>query len=179
MSRVRNADESKLRFRAARGDYEWRYRPLIDKVRAQYANYPDTPSGRVPPYIDEALEAHCRVYLVNALLNALNWRLDCSLEEGLPNLVPESQIISAERGTRRFLDYLGLERDTRKPLLIVETKRPSSSLPRRLKPVSYDSWSYIICNGLTGADLTGEWNEWLETLRDYVCSTKKRPVQLA
>ncbi len=116
MSRVRNADEFLLRFRKVRKAYEDIFAHRIAQVRAQYAGKPEE------GLIDKSLEAHVRVYVVNALLAALNWRLDQNPEDGLPNLIPEAPIRSQHSGTIRFLDYLGMERETINPLLIVETK---------------------------------------------------------
>jgi hypothetical protein len=177
VTRVRNAGQFQIQCRAAHRDYENRYGPLIAEVRAKYSN---NPIEQVIPAVEELLEAHGRAYLINALLNALNWRLNCTPEQGLPNLVPEAPVTSIHRGTTRFLDYLGLERDTLKPLLIVEAKRPGSLLPQRKMPVPKDAKyanlvdevPYVVCDGLEGVELVGEWNEWLDTLRDYVCSAK-------
>ena len=79
--------------------------------------------------MDESLEAHIRVHVVNCLLAALNWRLNASPEDGLPNLLPEAPIRSTRAKSVRLFDYLGLESGDNSPLLIVETKRPSTSLP--------------------------------------------------
>lgn len=175
MSPVRNADEFLLCYRRARGDYENLFRERIEKVRSIYSN---NPTRRVPPDLDRALEAHNRTYLINALLYSLNWRLDKSPEQDLPNLVPEVPIISIDRGTTRFLDYLGMERNEGRPLLIVEAKRLSASLPRLKNPSKQDYVASVICQGLNGIKLTGDWNKWLETLRDYVRSVKNRSGQL-
>lgn len=174
MSRVRNATEFSHRLHRAREDYERVYRRQVEEVRAQYA---DNPTEEAPPEIDESLEAHLRQYFVNGFLNALNWRLDFSPHDGLPNLIPESPIASLNRGTVRFLDYLGAEGEDHQPLLIVETKRPSSGLPKRKKAlVKYERETpgELICAGLGGDDLGAEWNEWLATLRDYVRSVHAR-----
>lgn len=105
---------------------------------------------------------------MNAFLAALNWRFDQTPDNGLPNLVPESPVRSQQRGTIRFLDYLGLERQTDNPLLIVETKRPSAELPSTLEPAA--TYSEIVSRGLAGASLSGQWNQWLKDLSDYVLS---------
>lgn len=175
MSPVRNADEFLLYYRRTRGDYENLFREQIEKVRSIYSN---NPTRKVPPDLDRALEAHNRTYLINALLYSLNWRLDKSPEQDLPNLVPEVPIISIDRGTTRFLDYLGMERNEGRPLLIVEAKRLSAPLPRLKNPSKQDYVASVICQGLNGIKLTGDWNKWLETLRDYVRSVKKRSGQL-
>ena len=89
-------------------------------------------------------------------------------EDGLPSLVPEAPVRSQHRGTIRFLDYLGIEAETENPLLIVETKRPSAELPSTLKPAA--TYSEVICRGLAGEPLSGEWNKWLLDLIDYLRS---------
>jgi hypothetical protein len=104
---------------------------------------------------------------------ALNWRLDTSPEDGLPNLVPEAPVESVERGTIRFLDYLGLERETNDPLLIVETKRRSSPLPQLVKQPA-DTYEEVVSRGLTGEPLMGQWSKWLTAVGDYVRSVHAR-----
>jgi hypothetical protein len=124
LSRVRHAAEFLHQIQRLRQDYERKYRPRVEEVRAQYSS---NPTGNGPPVIDECLEAHIRAYLVNGFLSALNWRImpdDC-----LPNIVPESPVQSLERGTTRFLDYLGIDNDASRPLLLVESKRPYVQLP--------------------------------------------------
>ena len=174
MSRVRNATEFLDRLRRILANYQERYRDFIAEARAQYA---DNPTGEPAAEIDECLEAHLRHYVINGFLNALNWRLELSPDEGLPNLIPEAPITSLTRRSIRFLDYLGAERNTGKPLLIVETKRPSSELPRRRQSTvrndEDDNTSKTICGRFdeaNPADLGANWNEWLDTLRDYVQS---------
>src|SRR5439155_14602448 len=93
------------------------------------ARYDRLPPERRPRDFDEALEHHARCHLIHALLSGLNWRLDLTLEDGLPNLFCEVAVRSTTLGTRRLLDYLGIQHETNDPLLIVEAKRPSSSLP--------------------------------------------------
>ena len=86
-------------------------------------------------------------------------------------------IRSTKRGTVRFLDYLGLERQDDKPLLIVETKRPSEALPclRITEPGDeLMSAAEVLCDGLRGSRLLGDWNEWLDTLSDYVRSLHEK-----
>jgi hypothetical protein len=168
VSRVRNATEFLRLLLRARDDYRTIYRRLIEDIRTQFAR---NPSGQVPPDIDESLEAHMRVYFVNVFLNALNWRMELSPQNGLPNLIPEAPIESSSAGSTRFLDYLGLEGGGGRPLLIVETKRPSSKLPRKR---TKDAIRKAICDGLTRANLGREWNEWLGTLQDYVRSVHDR-----
>ena len=104
-----------------------------------------------------------------------------------PNLFPEIAVRSEVSGTRRFLDYLGIERSTNNPLLIVEAKRPNSPLPalatlpdistKRMKQTNVqsaipatDTGSFVISQGLAGKPLVGDWSQWLQDLRGYVRS---------
>jgi hypothetical protein len=104
--------------------------------------------------------------------------LDAGGEDGLPSLIPEAQIRSSQSDNTRFLDYLGSNGGTDDPLLIVETKRPNSLLPKRkvvagkgdVHSVADEPMASVLCDGLKGVGLTGNWNKWLETLRDYVNS---------
>jgi hypothetical protein len=118
MIRTRNANEALLEFRKARTSYEERIKPRIADIRKLYAAW------NQKEVVDESLEAHIRVHVVNCLLAALNWRLNASPEDGLPNLLPEAPIRSTRAKSVRFFDYLGLESGDNSPLLIVETKRP-------------------------------------------------------
>jgi len=179
VSRVRNATEFLSRLRRTRANYEDRYRGVIAEARAEYSN---NPSGKIQSEVDESLEHHLRQYFINGFLNALNWRLEITPDEGLPDLIPEAPIASLTRRSTRFLDYLGADRETRKPLLVVETKRPSSHFPRPSSRATRTkvSTSATICSRLADADpanpdadpanLGTDWNEWLDTLKDYVRS---------
>ena len=162
MSQVRNADDFLLEFRKIRADYDGAFGPRIAEIRTKYAGTPEE------GLLDQSLEVHGRTYIVNALLAALNWRLDVRPEDGLPNLFPEAPIRSVERRSVRFLDYLGLERQTANPLLIVETKRPNAQLPSTQKPAA--TYSEVVSRGLASEPLNGEWNKWLQDLRDYLRS---------
>ena len=166
MSMVRNADDFLLRFCRISDDYERTFGPMLSRIREQYTNEPKK------QIIKDFLEFHARTYFVNAFLAALNWRIDLPPTDGLPNLVPEVPLRSKERGSIRFMDYLGFERETDKPLLIVETKRPGAMLPQTMVPAS--TYSEIISLGLKGGKLIGEWNNWLATLRDYVNSVYQK-----
>jgi hypothetical protein len=176
VSRVRTATQFLQKLRKIAAQYEQLFRPRIDEIRKNFVQRPPTK----PPLADESLEAHSRAYFLNALLAALNWRLDVSPETALPNLVPEAPIQSLEKGTICFLDYLGFERDSARPLLVVEAKRPSSILPRLAKlPDDSRSPSYleVISRGLTGERLLGQWSQWFSTLRDYIRSVYAKANQ--
>ena len=178
MSRVRNADEFVQTFRRLRRAYENDLAPLIAKMRDQYI---EKTGSNPPSSFDDNLEIHLRVYFIDTLLESLNWRLNKDTYGNTPNLLPESVVRSVQSGHRRYLDYLGFEAETNRPLLVVETKRPNSPLPRltdaasasRADVSSQDIRLLLrktLLDGLSGAQLDGEWNKWLETLRDYVRS---------
>ena len=175
MSRVRNAEDFLQEYRRIRFQYDDLYLPRIEAIRVSYS---DNPAGSTPPSVDNALEAHLREYVVNAFLRSLNWRMDVSVEDGMPNLIPEVPIASSLDETTKFLDYLGTERGGSDPLLIVESKRPRSPLPKRkaasgkssATAMADETLGSIISAGLGGAELSGDWNEWLDTLKDYVQS---------
>jgi len=190
MNRVRNANQFSLEFRKTIDRYQEIFKPQIARLREEYATFPEEEG-----LVDESLEIHIRSYVINALLAALNWRIDTSPENDLPNLVPEAPVRSVSRGTIRFLDYLGIERQTDKPLLVIEVKRPSSNLPqdadrsrkmvksiqKKMKFEGIDVISRrsnlladLISSGLKGNALTGEWGSWLDDLRDYIRSVNKK-----
>jgi len=162
-----NEADFREKYLALRSDYEAVYRELVRQNDARFA--PRRTDPRAP------LEAHCRQYFVDPFLEALNWRLNTS-DQGAPNAFPESRVASASRGTVLRLDYLGVERGTTTPLMIVETKSPDSAFPRLRQPLSSQSFersesrspALVIAAGLKGAALTGNWNEWLSDLRSYV-----------
>src|SRR5207244_2528870 len=66
--------------------------------------------------------------------------------------------------------YLGSDTDGDDPLLIVEAKRPSAELPILLHDASAMPVqdAEILRRGLRGAELSGDWPKWLETMRDYI-----------
>jgi hypothetical protein len=167
VTRVRNSDEFWQRYQELLAYYRRVYKPLLENLRNQYAA---GGKSQMPPALDNVLEFHTRTYVVNAFLAALNWRLDVQADFGLPNLAPEISVESAERGTKRFLDYLGFERETNRPLLLVETKRPRSLLPELAESADRPPHAEVLARGLRGEKLLADWSEWLKTLTDYVVS---------
>jgi hypothetical protein len=179
VTRVRDATEFSIQLRRAREDYERIYRPRVEEVRAQFAS---NDSGQESPDVDDALEAHVRQYLINALLNALNWRLDRRPDQGLETItIPEAPIKPSGTGNTRFLDYLGTDGSEGRALLVVETKRPNSSLLSRIRKYNRyadETLPQLIAAALEGkADVGKEWQEWLETLRDYARRVRDQSSQ--
>jgi hypothetical protein len=117
------------------------FRIALDKARDFYeqqaaALVAATRSGgaaAAPASPEEAMrEVHLRAYLVDSLLRALGWKIGGP--GGDLNVVPEVAVPGRER--KYFLDYLGLDREGRTPLMVVETKRPGSPPPATTKPDS-------------------------------------------
>jgi hypothetical protein len=159
MRRFLHAGQFRDKFASLRADYENTYSQQIQRIRGSAS---DNPTSQPPPIVDECLEYHARTYIINGMFEALNWPLQS--DEGLPAFVPEAQIESLERGTRRFLDYFGLSPTTQKPLIVVEAKRPSLSLP------SDENLPETIASGLREQNLGEVWNEILSSIQDYVNS---------
>lgn len=169
MSRSRNGTKFLQEYRRIRYQYEEDCKKQLEKIQAKY----------IQSHVEEILEAHLREFFVNAFLEALNWRMKVNN----PNLIPESSVTSASSGTRLFLDYFGIEQETAKPLLIVETKRPGISLPVKqphsdktsMKSLTEDSRAVVIASGLADHPLIPKkWNEWLSDLREYVKSVNNQ-----
>lgn len=79
----------------------------------------------------------------------------------------------------RRLDYFGFERDTDRPLLIIEAKRPKIHLPELKDPgEARPKVASVVAAGLKGEPLHGDWNRVLETVRDYVVSTSSGGQQV-
>jgi hypothetical protein len=184
VSRSRNAVDFRTAFLGAKSKYDYVFRDRIDRLHAKL----DKPSKVA---VDDSLEYHSRCFIINTLLEGLNWRLNAKPQDGLPNVLPETAVRSEASGTRRFLDYLGFERETLKPLLVVEAKRLKAPLPvlatlpkpgTRGVPVLPDEtlmgYSMAISQGLVGDKLSGEWNQWLRDLKDYILSIRRRTPEI-
>jgi hypothetical protein len=169
LSVVKNANELFIKLQGIYNRYDTLVAPLLAKLRSRYT---DAELDTFQP----DLEAHRRCYLINDLLATLNWRLDTKADASLPNLVPEQALPSVEAGHTRFLDYLGFERETQSPLLIVEAKRLLDPPALASPDAATDSLSEVtvLARGLRGEKLKGQWSEWLGSLTDYVRSVTTR-----
>ncbi|MCS0612904.1 hypothetical protein NX783_09140 [Massilia kyonggiensis] len=119
------------------------------------------------------VEAQVRTYLIDPILKTLGWQLNLASE-----VLVEAAVDPTDTGeNRRFLDYFGRETDetVARPLLIVEAKRASASLPGAPTMQQYERLEKIV--GAFAAISAGEkktrhigaeWITWLKTLVDYV-----------
>lgn len=172
----RSANDFRVAFRRIRGDYERIYERQITAVRAALAD-----PQRKDPDLEAALEAHVRAFVIDGMLKALRWVITSSTPAEIANMIPEAQV-DALTGVRRYMDYLGYERNVHQPLLVVEAKRPIDF------PVppggSVEAASEIVSAWLKKPHKApNEWKEWIPSLRDYVLSvfehTQIFPVRVA
>jgi hypothetical protein len=179
----RNATDAQLEFRKAAKKFAADYLPRITRFRDAYSV---NPLGKPAADVQAALEAHGRNYLIDSLLSSLNWNITSESGAYLAQLVPESPFASTKDEVTRFIDYLGFDRETEQPLLVVEAKRPGSPLPARQDPPPPDKSAKaanptpemvireIVLGGLRGEKLLYDWNKWLATLKDYVKSVREK-----
>ena len=97
MSRIRNGNEFLIKFVEIWKAYESNFAPRLEELRSRFAAKPQWQA------IQPELEYHRRCYIINGLLAALNWRLDVAPGDGLPNLIPEQPVTSADTGRIRFI----------------------------------------------------------------------------
>lgn len=169
MTRVANANDFTRKFRSAVDAYSTRFGPAVAEVRRQLDEKKRAPEGpSLAQLIEENLEAHIRAYVVNAFLAALNWGLDDECRN-LPSLVPEAPVRSLATGATRFLDYLGFDLVAGfRPLLLVETKRPNSSLGG----LGSDP-AGALAQQVRTRKWVGQCGEWLSDVADYVASVER------
>ena len=127
---------------------------------------------QLEPSADALREAHVRVFLVDPMLRALNWQIGEPAGRRPPSVVPEAAV--GGKGKRYFLDYLGVDRGGRVPLMIGETKRPGSAPPTLATGTATTDVPLALSQGLRGAPLQAEWSEWLGKIREYVADVRTR-----
>jgi hypothetical protein len=127
---------------------------------------------------DENLEEQIRAYVIDPLLEALNWRIG-------KNIIVEAFVRSQQTNKRRRLDYLGHEGDTPRPLLLVEAKRPhapflnvtqstESGRNYMYKDLLVETLHHLKDPRQRKPPLLKEWFDWLTDVRDYL---HKHPYQ--
>jgi hypothetical protein len=126
----------------------------------------------------EPLEHVTRRHLIDIILIALGWNLD---QQGL-DILEEAQ---TKGETTLFLDYLGVNPDSRAPLVIVEAKAwakpfvsPSAAtIDRSGARNAMDGGPSLIARAVdhvnkgeeeSSSPVTLEWTRWIAKLRDYM-----------
>lgn len=120
-------------------------------------------------------EHDTRIFFFDRLLSLLGWRL------GLGGDVAEEARVKAD--TTRFVDYLGIDSETRAPTLIVEAKawdKPFISGVIHNRSLAHSALivtaiEYIRNGGdRASAPVVGEWHDYLSQLARYVINFKQQ-----
>jgi hypothetical protein len=139
---TRNADSFKERLREVFQAAQ-EVRATLDEVAtAGNVDPEETVAGAAQIRKKEWLECHARDFVLDHLLAALNWQKTPTLDATpyvQANLVieqppdvggqPRRKLKPSDKEKRKRMDYLGYERDTDRPLLVLEAKRPELQLP--------------------------------------------------
>lgn len=137
-------------------------------VREQYGRDPGTVS---PP--SDLLERATRRFLIDDLLRALDWNPDD------PSNVIEEARARTQSEERLYFDYLGLQLQTRAPVLLFEAKGFDVALPRKPRGPEVDAreMSALIAEavdaikrGDTGLPVISVWAEFLRDMHTYIDS---------
>ncbi|MGR3761723.1 hypothetical protein ACUXV3_16575 [Roseobacteraceae bacterium NS-SX3] len=141
----------------------------IERAQRQVALNPYQGSG------EQALHEHdTRIFFFDGFLALLGWRL------GSDGDVAEEARIKA--GTTKFIDYLGLNQDTRAPLMIFEAKawdKPFISGRGASRKKAHDLLLIEAIRHVNGggtkeaAPVVGDWHDYLSQLAGYVKTSRE------
>jgi hypothetical protein len=163
-----------------KNDFKRRVRDVLGQFeRVAGAARPDFHGARTASPLEHVTRRH----LIDHVLIALGWNLDRMSED----MIEEAR---AQGAATLFLDYLGVNSQTRAPRLIVEAKawgKPiigPSSLGAAEQGASVQT-SYVGLIGLAlqhikaekpreQSPVSLEWTDWLTALRDYVAATQRQ-----
>ncbi len=150
-------------------------------VREQYARDPDA-----APSTSDLLERATRRFLIDGFLRALDWNPDD------PSSVTEEARARTRSEDRLYFDYLGLQPQTRAPVLLFEAKGFDVALPRKARgpAVSAGEMSVLIADavdaikrGDRSLPVISAWAEFLRDMHTYIgsldelgCGTLQRAV---
>ncbi len=124
---------------------------------------------------DVGIEAHACTYLIPEVLRAFNWTVDTfSDDQRELQVLRESPLRS--KGTKgrdsvKWLDFLGLDHQEHRPLLVIEAKHPSAELPvtsagGKSGPFDRAAVAAKVISGLQGSKTDGDWTGWLKKARE-------------
>jgi hypothetical protein len=128
--------------------------------------------------VAENLEAHTRAYLVDGVLAALGWKMTLG-PDPVGQLLVEQPIREPGGRSTKYMDYLGIEGDTDRAVMVVETKRPGANLPTYdgIPPANESEGAYVdvLARGLANPEKLGaEWSRWLIQVRGYARAVRAR-----
>ncbi|WP_437751829.1 hypothetical protein [Sorangium sp. So ce1389] len=153
--------------------------PNIPRLRPPVRS--DAPSEQQAKWLrhKEWLEHHAREYIIDSILRGLNWQIGHTRDamSFMRNIAPEVPLSNCD--TTRFLDYLGFDHKTNRPLLIVEAKRPAAKLPVHARgeidpnnhPAAVPFARYLkrdMVDASVPGGLTREWRIYLDQLKGYM-----------
>lgn len=149
-----------------------RFKEQFEKISSTFrASLMSVTSAYVGADFAEPLEYATRRHVIDFILTALGWSLD---QHG-HDILEEAQ---AKGETTLFLDYLGVNPDSRAPLLIIEAKAwtkpfvsPSVATLDRLaaQALIVRAIDHVKNGGTeSSSPVTVEWTRWITKLRDYV-----------
>lgn len=145
------------------------FRRLEEGIRRQY----NRPGELAVGAIDDMLERPTRRYVIDRLLEALDWN------PANPHQVVEEARANGEGDERFYFDYLGISTRTGMPVLLVEAKAFDEGAPRRQRGPELDATSMAkliaeavnaVKSGSTNRTALQQWVNYLRDLRDYVSS---------
>ena len=127
--------------------------------------------------IDAPLEHTTRIYLLNSLFELLGWQLGLG-----GNMTEETRL--KENGATKFMDYLGVEVDTKAPVLLIEAKAWDKPF---IKPkgdgTAYGSNDELIAQAIehwrsngerTASPAVGDWHDYIEQIGSYVTGLQRQ-----
>lgn len=162
MSAVTNVDAFANRLGQILGDWQRIHGPHL---RTQFDDYQRADAEQRP------LEHHARVYIVDPLLEALGWQIRPNNSATPVNMITEFGADGlASASNRQYFDYLGSERSTDRPLLLVETKSFAELLPGgagKTRDVQRRDILRVL-NQPANRPPTKAWREHSEQVRDYL-----------
>jgi hypothetical protein len=144
------------------------FRRTESLVREQYARDPDAASPT-----SDLLERATRRLLIDNFLRALDWNPDD------PSCVTEEARARTQSEERLYFDYLGLQPQTRAPVLLFEAKGFDVALPRKPRGPQVDAreMSALIAQavdaikrGDTSLPVISAWAEFLRDMHTYIGS---------
>lgn len=144
-------------------------------IRAQYRRDEAQVGAEAGLTETELLERPTRRFLIDRMLRALGW------DPGNPGDVIE-EARSWIDIDRLYFDYLGLDPDTQRPVIMVEAKGFDAELPRAPREQTLDARGIAqlvqaalsdIKAGKASVAVLAKWREWLKDLHDYVHSLSK------
>ncbi|RNJ42407.1 hypothetical protein B5V01_08075 [Mesorhizobium erdmanii] len=158
-----------------RGLAENAFRTGVEELLATIAR--ERAPDAVDPYAgagDQTLHEHdTRIFFFDTLLSLLGWELGAG-----GNVVEEARI---KAGTTKFVDYVGVNANTRAPALILEAKAWDKPIitgkgdwvGKTKAELIVAAIKHLKAGGSRGeAPVAGEWHDYLEQLAGYVCTFK-------